>query len=114
MKNNKTLILIFVIYIFSFSILGFILPDKCFSEMENRVLEKKPRFSFEDVFSGRFTTKYENYITDNFPFRDFFVKSKVFMDVSLLKKENKGIYMGKDGYLIEEFKEPDKKKLIII
>lgn len=77
--------------------------------MENRVLEKKPSFSINEVFSGRFTSKYEKYITDNFPFRDFFVKSKSIADVSLLKKDNKGIYMGKDGYLIEEFKEPDMK-----
>lgn len=47
--------------------------DKKVSEAENRALAQRPSFSFKDLFSGKLTVDFENYYSDNFPARNFFI-----------------------------------------
>lgn len=81
--------------------------DGEFSENENRILKQKPQLSLNNIFSGEFTKQYEEYITDQFILRDFWVRVKANMDVVAMKKDSKGIYFGKDGYLLQKFSKPD-------
>jgi len=81
--------------------------DGKFSENENRMLKQKPQLSLKNIFSGEFTSQYEEYITDQFILRDFWVRVKSNMDVLAMKKDSKGIYFGKDGYLLQKFSKPD-------
>lgn len=76
--------------------------DRLFSETENRVLAAKPEFTWESLFAGDFTSEYETYVTDQFVGRDKWIGLKTGADILLQKKEINGVYLGKDGYLIEQ------------
>ena len=91
--------------------LNLVRPDVKFSEQENRELAQKPKFSVESLFSGDFMTKYESYVTDQFTLRDQWISLKAGCEIGLGKKDNKGVYLCKDGSLIEKYKKPDQKLL---
>lgn len=76
--------------------------DRLFSEAENRVLASRPKFSVEALLQGSYTKNYETYATDQFVSRDKWIAIKTYTDISLCKEEINGVYLGKDGYLIEQ------------
>lgn len=76
--------------------------DRIYSEMENRLLAKRPVFSREAFFKGEFREEYEEYLTDQLAGRDKWVGIKIRMDILSGKKEVNGVYLGKDDYLIEQ------------
>lgn len=75
------------------------------------MLEPKPKLSLYGVTSGKFTVGYENYISDQFPIRDFWIGVNSDTGRALGKKESNGVYLGKDGYLIQQFQPPAKLRL---
>ncbi|MCM1989813.1 DHHW family protein [Oceanirhabdus seepicola] len=83
-----------------------IIPDRKFSELENRNLSAFPKFSLKTLFSGKFTEKFDEYIQDQFPFRDFWVGIKSDTERASLKIDNNNVYFGKDDFLLEKFKKP--------
>lgn len=99
--------IIFLVLIYGFTIASFLTPVKGFSESENRVLEGRPKFSWESLFNGTFISKYETYITDQFVFRDTWIGIKSRTELMMLKKDINGVYFGKDGYLIEKVENTD-------
>ncbi len=99
--------LIFLCFIGLFFVLNLILPDKEFSQQENRMLQTAPKFSFEDLFEGKFTTDFEDYITDQFAFRDSWTALKARCELLIGKDSNKGIYLCEDETLIETFESPN-------
>lgn len=111
-KSDIVLSIIFIIFIFGFGILFIALPDTDFSESENRVLAKAPKISLTSVTDGSFESGFENYITDQFPFRDFFVRSNTAVSMyALCKRDINGVYIGKDGYLFEKFENIDTDRM---
>lgn len=92
-------------------ILNLILPKRELSEAENRKLEQLPEFSFHSFISGKFTSNFEKFITDQFVARDVWVGIKSNADQAIGKKESNGVYLGKDGYLIQKFAEMKKGEL---
>lgn len=90
----------------------FFLDKDEFSENENRYLVKAPVFDLEKVKSGEYMEDLESYLTDHFPFRDFFMGIKARAEMAAGKKEINGIYIAKDGYLIEEYKKPENTERI--
>lgn len=86
-------------------------PGKVFSESENRMLQQLPKFSLQTLGSGKFTSEFEAYIADQFMERDFWIGLKSDADQGLGKKESNGVYLGKDGYLIQNFSPPEKGDL---
>ena len=103
--------ILLLIYIGSMVMLNMTSTDKVFSESENRRLEQAPKLSTFQVMDGRFTTNYEKYVSDQFPMRDFWIGVKSKTEKILGKKENNGVYLGKDGYLLEKFEEPKKENI---
>ncbi len=91
--------------------LNILSPDRAFSEMENRSLAQSPAFSWDDFVDKKFTDNFEKYIADQFPLRDIWIGVKT--DFALLIGQNisNGVYLGKDGYLLQEFKHPSTKDL---
>ncbi|MBQ8569595.1 MAG: hypothetical protein IJ446_10310 [Oscillospiraceae bacterium] len=81
---------------------------KEFSELENRNLEKFPKFNTEQLFSGKFTDNLETYTADHFYGRDFFVKLKTYCDLALGKRERNGMYI-LENRLVERVDEPDSE-----
>ncbi len=88
--------------IFILTIADFISEERLFSETENRVLASKPDFSAEALFLGDYTEKYETYVTDQFVSRDKWISVHTYTDLFLQKQEINGVYLGADGYLIEQ------------
>lgn len=106
---NKIIVAMFVLFILSINILNIFTSDKVFSESENRMLTQAPKFSMKNLLSGKFTGKFEEYITDQFPLRDFWVSIKSDGEKFTLKTQNNGIFFGKDGYLLENYKRPNEQ-----
>lgn len=73
-----------------------------YSENENRYLAKLPEISAQTVKSGEFMKNFEEYTSDRFILRDFFVSLKAKLERLLMRTENNGIYYAKDNYLIEK------------
>ena len=99
--------LTFFIYIASFFVLQLIIKDIDFSELENRNLSSLPTLSADRLLDGTFEKEFETYVADQFPLRNQFISVKANAERLLLKKENNGVYLGKDGYLLQDFKEPN-------
>ena len=102
---------LFICYIVFFVAVNTLVVKKTFSETENRVLQSKPTFSVEKLFEGRYISKYEKYKVDQFFNRDFWIDVKVKTDKLLLKKSSNGVYLGKDGYLLEDFEKPNEENV---
>lgn len=100
-KYSKSVIILFLLLVFGFTAVSFVWPERTFSENENRVLAAAPEFSKESLFEGKYTADYETYITDQFFLRDEWIQLKTLTEMALNKQDINGVYMGKDGYLIE-------------
>lgn len=108
-SSNRIIVSIFILFLLGINIFNICIADRRFSELENRMLAQKPKFTMKSLVSGRFTSKFEEYITDQFAFRDFWVGIKSDVERLTLKTINNGIFFGKDGYLLEDYKKPDEQ-----
>lgn len=109
--NRKLLALLLLLFIGALTALNLVAPDRTFSESENRMLEQLPHFSLKTLVSGTFTSDFEKYVCDQFIFRDVWIGAKTDMDRIMGKKESNGIYLGQDGYLIQNFIPPAEEDL---
>ena len=78
------------------ALLSVFLPKHGFSETENRYLAQLPKFSWDSLKSGKFGKDYEEYLSDQFPFRDSWISVKTAAEQLQLKKEINGVWIGKD------------------
>ncbi len=84
-------------------------PERVFSEAENRYLQSRPKWSLERFVRGTFGEELETWISDQLPGRDGWVQGKTLLSRALGRRENKGIYFGREDYLLETFQEYDQK-----
>lgn len=108
---NKIIALTFAIYLGGFLVLQIAAKDKSFSELENRVLAEKPEWIKKDFLDGTYGEAFETYIADQFPMRNTFISVKSLAELLQGKKDNNGVYIGEDGYLLQKFETPDKELL---
>lgn len=80
---------------------GLILPDKKMSDEENRVLTAFPRPGIENIKNKEYMTALEDYASDQFAFRDLWIRLKVQCDLLAGKREFNGVYLGKKKYLMQ-------------
>lgn len=76
--------------------------ERLYSEWEKRMLAQKPEWELDAVLDGSYESAYEEWITDQFPMRDWWVGVKTRCEIFSGKKEINGIYLGKDGYLFSD------------
>lgn len=100
-KYSKCAAILFLLLVFGFTGATFVAPERTFSENENRMLAGMPEFSWKALFDGKFTADYETYITDQFFLRDQWIQLKTLSEMAIQKQDVNGVYIGKDGYLIE-------------
>lgn len=81
-------------------------PKKEFSENENRYLEKAPVFSLKNVLDGKFTESVNDWLSDHFPMRDFFMGFKSATEIGTGRRQINGVYIGAEDYLIEAYQKP--------
>ena len=82
-------------------------PDRAFSDQENRNLAQKPALNAETLFNGSFQDGLNDYLSDQFPLRDFWMQMNTRVQKVLGKKEIGGVYLGKDGYYFEKYTDED-------
>ena len=110
MSKNKYFFIIFISFWTVLIILNFIIPSNEFSQSENRMLSKMPKFKINELANGKYVTKLNDYINDNFIFRDLWLKVKASEEIFLGKTENNNVYIGKDGYLFEKIEYTNKSE----
>lgn len=103
--THMTAILL-IVFLGSMAGWNLLTPDKLFSESENRSLEQLPSFSTRNLFSGKFTSDVEQYIADQFAARDIWIGLKSGAERMVGKKESHGVYLGKNGFLLQKFTPP--------
>ena len=94
---------VFLIFIAALTALNLLWPDSDFSPDENRMLAGFPKFSLKALFldDDKWTLKFEDYATDQFPLRSKFVGIKAASERALLKSETGGVYFAQNDTLIE-------------
>ena len=110
-RSNILQIVLFLGFIVLFALLFLLVPDRDFSEQENRYLSKAPKFSFDALFEGKFTTKFEDYLTDQFVGRDNWIDLKARSEIGLGKQSNNGVYLCAEDTLIQRLDRPDQGKI---
>ncbi len=98
---------IFIIFIFGFTVLGMLLPDKSYSDTENRLLEAFPTLSADSILSGEFTDGFESYVADHFPARDSWITGKTLSTIALGGRDSGGVYLADDDYLMDKWDSVD-------
>lgn len=84
--------------------------DKNFSESENRILAQKPSFHKKEFAEGTYRKQYEEYISDQFIYRDKWILLKTFADMGFAKKEINGVYFVSPNILLEKHEDKELGK----
>ena len=74
----KVIVIIFCLFIGGGMLVSCLLPDREYSEMENRFLQAFPKFTVERVKSGRYMKELEDYVSDQVVLRSLLFFSKAF------------------------------------
>ncbi len=93
------------------AVLNVLQADRSFSEHENRYLQEFPAFSLERLVSGTFGREFDQYIQDQFPFRDRWIALKTLAERAAGRRDNGRIYFGRDGFLLVMDPESDPDRL---
>lgn len=88
-----------MLMLLALAFLSVVLPDRNFSNMENRPLVSLEQPSTNNILSGRWMQQAEDYAADQFPFRDFFVQLNLAKEQALLQTEHAEIVIGNNGRL---------------
>lgn len=105
----KILFIVMAVIILVLDLIFILIPDKELSETENRTLQQFPPLNFTTLTNGKFESLFDAYVADQFPGRDGWVRMKSTVDRFAGKTENRGIYLGKDGYLIQDLTLPSEE-----
>lgn len=88
-----------------------IAKDRSFSEEENRVLTQKLEVSWSGLWDGSLFREMEDYLADQFVGRDQWISLKLQEDRLMGRKESNGVYLGKEGYLMEIPSDPEEENV---
>lgn len=98
-----SIIAVFVFLTAFFPLCSLIKGESDFSVKENRALMTRPAVSFDDILDGSFQKDYDEYLSDQFIFRDFWVGANTVLFRCIGKKDVNGVFFGRDGYLAEKY-----------
>lgn len=110
-NENQTFGIVFACIIMGFFVLNLLLPDKAFSDYENRMLQTFPDFSASSYLDGSFESNLEKYSNDQFAFRSIFVKVKSSIDSAAGSVYSNGVWKARGGYLIEDTTVPTESRI---
>jgi len=102
MKKYKIIVSAFFIAALAFlTVASMVNPVRERSESENRNLAQMPKLSVKSVFDGSFTKGYEDFVTDQFVWRDMWIQLKSSVERMMGKTLSNGVYFADDNYFIE-------------
>ena len=84
-----------------FGVAIYLLPQKSFSEQENRTLQTMPALTLDTLTDNGLSRDVADFYADQFPARSTLIDLKTLSEISLLRMENNGVLIGKNGYLIK-------------
>lgn len=90
------------IFLLSITITSQIIPQKEYSEKENRPLKQKTTLTKETFLDGSFQNEQELYLKDQFPKRDTWMELKTTFEHTIGIKKINDVYFGKNDRLIQE------------
>ena len=76
--------------------------DRTFSDLENRNLSVRPSFNISEILSGKTESDLTDFVTDQFPLRDFLMRLSTEYKKGLLMKDVGGVYFGKNGFVLDK------------
>ncbi|MDO5448299.1 MAG: DHHW family protein [Clostridia bacterium] len=100
MKRHRILPIIFCTFITLFMVLTIVLPKAERSANEKRLLQTFPKFTWENISSGKYMTEFDTYLADHFAFREKWVGAYSYATLALGLNGTTGVYSCDDGYLI--------------
>lgn len=101
----------FIIIMFSIFIIQFFLPAASFSNTENRLLQQKPIFSFQNYMNQTFQTNYSTYKNDQFLLRSRWVQKKADLEHLIGIRKYQDVFIGKRNTLFQEFPSVSNQKI---
>ena len=113
MKKYENLLatILFCLFLGGIGLGSILLPDRSFSETENRNLQQLPELTEKKATSGRYMTEVERYVSDQIALRDTWVHLKAVTELLSGKRENNGIYFAEDQTLIRRVEEPEEAQV---
>ncbi|MBR3349593.1 MAG: hypothetical protein IKG55_05920 [Solobacterium sp.] len=102
-------IAVFALFVFVLTAVNIFAPRKDFSENENRALAPSVNTSLKNIFFGSFDTEFETWFSDHFVARDEWIEIKASVRRDLGAIENNGVYLARDGRLIQQYFSYDEK-----
>ena len=109
--KNYPILLLFFGFILVFSTIDIIMPDKEFSEFENKYLQKNPKLTIDSLFNNEYAPKYEKYINEQFVLRNKWIDLKSRIEFFMGKTENNSIIYGKDHFMFDKVQKINEKQL---
>lgn len=94
-----------------FIALALIIPDKEFSDSENRKLAALPKLGVSAITDGSYFEDLGDYVADQFPGRDFWISVNLWANKLTGQTEFNGVYLCDDDYLIQIPSDPDEENL---
>lgn len=111
MRKLKVFLIIEFCFILFFCLfVSMIVPDKEFSDMENRKLAQKPVFSGKLFLDSSYQDSYEEWLNDQFFMRDGWSLLATRLQAVFGRKDINGVYIGKNGFLLEKYQKADFEK----
>ena len=96
MKKQKWTVLFMAAFFFGMTLLCWAKPSEEYSDQERRKLAQFPEFTMNNILSGKFMSKFEDYALDQFPARDSFM---ALSQVVSTTKDKNGLYEA-DGHIV--------------
>ncbi len=109
--KNYPILLLFFGFILVFSAIDMMMPDKDFSEFENKYLQKKPKLTIDSLYNNEYAPKYEKYINEQFLLRNKWIDLKSRIEFFMGKTENNSIIYGKDNFMFDKVQKINEKQL---
>lgn len=103
--------IVFIAVLTLFLVINVIMPDREFSDKENRSLTQSPAITLRTIANGKYMEEFESWQSDQFAFRQFWVTLKTKISYIEGERESNGVYRGKNHCLLEEIKVPDEESL---
>jgi hypothetical protein len=99
-------IAIFLLTIFGFFIFTFVTPSKSMSLLENRKLAQRPDLNTDNLLTGEYSKRFEQYYNDQFPMRDSFIETNALINKNFFRQNIiEDVYVADDGYLLSQIAE---------
>ena len=93
------------------TLLSLVIPDRSFSESENRTLAQAPKLSGAALRSGSFFSDLSAYLQDQLAGRDGWMSARLQQEKLVGRRQAGDVYLGRSGYLLESPAAPDQQKI---